>query len=73
MEPIKVLECRLNLFPAKFSWRGRVYQIEAVTECKTITAPSGQSEAYHFWVRCEGKLLHLSQMLASGQWLLQTE
>jgi hypothetical protein len=65
-----MLERSLNLFPAKFSWRGQIYQVEAVTECKTETAPSGGSEAYHFWVRCRGRLLHLSQSLASDQWLL---
>jgi len=73
MEPINMLERQLELFPAKFSWRGRIYEVESVTECKTVTAPSGRSEAYHFLVRCEGKLLHLSQVLASGQWVLQQE
>jgi hypothetical protein len=71
MESIRMLERRSNLFPAKFSWRGHIYKVEAVTECKTETTPSGRSEAYHFWVRCEGKSLHLSQMLSSGQWSLQ--
>lgn len=73
MEPINMLEQHLNLFPAKFCWQGRVYQIDSVTECKTITNPLGRSEAYHFWVRCEGKSMHLSQMLASGQWVLQQD
>ena len=73
MEPIDILERRLNLFPAKFSWRGRIYQVEAVTECKTETAPSGRSQAYHFWVRCNGHLLHLSQSLSSDQWLVQPD
>jgi hypothetical protein len=73
MEPINMLEYRLNLFPAKFRWRGRVYRIDAVTECKTVNNPAGRSEAYHFWVRCEGKLLHLSQLLTTKQWLLQTD
>ncbi len=71
MEPINVLEHRFNWFPAKFRWRGRVYSVESVTECKTVTAPTGRSETYHFWVRCEGKLWHLSQILSSGQWVLQ--
>lgn len=73
MEPISMLERRSDLFPAKFSWRGQVYRVEAVTECKTETAPSGRSEAYHFWVRCRGQLLHLSQSLASDQWLLEQD
>lgn len=73
VEPINMLERRLNLFPAKFSWRGRIYQVDAVAECKTVTASSGQSEAYHFWVRCEGELLHLSQLLSSDQWMLQND
>lgn len=71
MEPITVLECRLGLFPAKFSWRGQIYRVEAVAECKTETTPSGRSRAYHFWVRCQGRLWHLSRQLASGQWVMQ--
>ncbi len=71
MESINMIERRLNLFPAKFYWRGQLYEVEAVAECKTMMAPSGRSEAYHFWVRCQGQLLHLSQALSSGQWVLQ--
>lgn len=70
MEAIDMLECRFDLFPAKFRRDGHIYEIEAVTECKTLTAPSGRSEAYHFWVRCEGKILHLYRSLSSGQWVL---
>ena len=71
MEPIKMLEQHLNLFPAKFNWHGRVYQVDAVNECKTTISRSGQIEAYHFWVGCAGKRLHLCQNLSTGQWLLQ--
>ena len=71
MEPIKMLEQRLNLFPAKFNWQGEIYQVDAVNECKTTTSPSGRIEAYHFWVGCAGRRLHLCQNLSTGQWLLQ--
>ncbi len=71
MEPINMLECRLNLFPAKFYRQGNIYNVEAVVECQTDIVPSGRSDVYHFWVRCEGKLLHLRQGLVSGQWALQ--
>ncbi len=71
MEPINMLERRLELFPAKFCWRGRIYEVDSVSECKTMTNPAGRREVYHFWVRCAGQQLHLSQQLASGQWMLQ--
>lgn len=70
MKAIDVLECQFDLFPAKFVREDRVYEVEAVTECKTMLASSGQSESYHFWVRCQGELLHLCQTLPSGQWAL---
>lgn len=73
MEPIQILEQRFNLFPAKFSWRGQIISIDAVAECRTELAPSGRSEVYHFLVRANGKFLHLSQRLASGQWWLLPE
>jgi hypothetical protein len=73
MEPIKILEQRFNLFPSKFLWRGVTFNVEAVTECKTVLAPSGRSEAYHFWVRVNGRLWHVGQWLTSGQWWLQPE
>jgi hypothetical protein len=69
-EPIKMLERRFNSFPAKFYWQGRVYEVEAVNECKTVTVGSDDSGMYHFWVRCNGRQLHLSEILASGDWLL---
>jgi hypothetical protein len=71
MEPIKMVEQHLNLFPAKFNWNGQLYRVDAVNECKTTTSTSGRIEAYHFWVGCAGKRLHLSHHLATGQWLLQ--
>ena len=72
-EPIKMLERRFELFPAKFAWRGRIYKIEAVNECKTIPESGGHSASYHFWVRCEGQSLHLCQELSSDFWMLQPE
>jgi hypothetical protein len=72
-EPIMMLERRFNLFPAKFSWRGRVYEIEAVNECKTIPRGQGDSPVYHFWVRCGGQSLHLCQESSSDFWMLQSD
>jgi hypothetical protein len=66
-EKIKMLEYRFNWFPARFSWRGREYQIDAVNECKTEAAE------YHFWVRCEGTMLHLSHAAQSNRWALHWE
>jgi len=72
LESIKMLECQLDLFPARFSWRGKIYQVDAVNECKTITLQPGEaSPVYHFWVKCEGKLLHLVHILSSNYWGLQ--
>jgi len=73
-ETVQMLECKLNLFPARFHWRGREYRVEAVNECKTETRRSGARDGmYHFWVRCEGQLLHLSHALDSGCWAMQME
>lgn len=71
MEAIDVLERRFNLFPARFSWEGRVYEVDAVTECRTELAGVDRDETYHFWVRCNGQLLHLRQVVASDRWLVQ--
>lgn len=67
-ENITVLEFRFDWFPAKFSWNNRVYEIDAVNECQTV--PPAHDPIYHFWVRCEGKLLRLTHLLRSNQWLL---
>lgn len=72
-EPIKMLERRFELFPAKFSWRGRIYEIDAVNECKTTPGNQGDSAVYHFWVRCGGESLHLCQELSSDFWILQAD
>lgn len=73
-ENVNMLECKLNIFPARFNWRGREYQVDAVNECKTETRQIGAQDAmYHFWVRCEGQLLHLSHTLNSGRWMMQLE
>lgn len=70
-ESINMLECRFNLFPARFAWRGQVFEVEAVNECKTIAHPAGA--IYHFWVRCEGQFLHLIHHLHSDCWALQSD
>ncbi len=72
-ESIKMVERRFGLFPAKFWWRGRVYQVDAVNECQTMTDRLGQNTTYHFWVRCDGQMFHLSEVLPPGQWSLWTE
>ena len=68
-ETIEMLERRFDGFPAKFSWRGRVYRIDAVNECKTITSGS-ELGMYHFWVRSNGQRFHLCEMLPKSRWLL---
>jgi hypothetical protein len=40
-ESIRMIERRFDIFPAKFDWRGRVYRVDAVNECKTITDTRG--------------------------------
>ncbi len=72
LETVKMLEYQLDLFPAKFYWRNKVYRIDAVNECKTVTLQPGEtSPVYHFWVRCEGNLLHLVHIISSNYWGLQ--
>ncbi len=73
VESIKMLERRFNFFPAKFYWRGRVYKIDAVNECKTVTNPWDGGAMYHFWVRCNGQMLHLCEELPNGHWLLHCD
>ena len=72
-EPIRMLECRYNLFPAKFCLHGRIYEIQAVNECKTIAGNQEDGATYHFWVRCGGRQLHLSELLSSGDWRLHDD
>ena len=67
-ENITVLEYRFDWFPAKFCWKDRIYQIDAVNECKTVSAT--HAPIYHFWVRCEGRLLHLMHFMQSNRWAL---
>jgi hypothetical protein len=72
-ETIKMLERRFSHFPARFSWRGRVHQVEAVNECKTVTNPWDDKTVYHFWVRCNGQQVHLSEVSPSGDWILHSD
>jgi hypothetical protein len=62
IEQITVLEFRHNWFPARFCWRGREYSIEGVNECKT------EQTQHHFWVRCEGVIIHLIHRVQADQW-----
>lgn len=66
-ENVNMLEYRFDTFPAKFSWRGRVYQVDAVNECKT------RHWAYHYWVKCDGQMLHLVHRLRTNRWQLQID
>ncbi len=72
-ESITMLERRFQLFPAKFYWRGQVHQVDAVNECKTETHPADTRSIYHYWVRCGGKQLHLSQAMPAEKWLLHQD
>ena len=72
VESIKMLERRFDLFPAKFYWRGQVHNVDAVNECKTITSLWDDKTMYHYWVRCDVRLMHLCQE-ASGDWLVHNE
>lgn len=65
-ESIKMLERRFNLFPAKFSWRGRIYRVDAVNECQTVISPLTNHTTHHFWVRCDGQLWHLCEILPTS-------
>lgn len=71
METISVLERRFDLFPARFCWQGQIYEVEAVTECRTEICGYDKGETYHFWVRCKGHLFHLRQVVALDRWILQ--
>jgi hypothetical protein len=64
-EQITVLAYHNNWFPARFRWGSREYGIEAVNECKT------EQTEHHFWVRCEGVILHLIHRVQDDQWTLQ--
>lgn len=68
VDKIKMVERRFDFFPAKFFWRGRLHQIEAVNECKTITGRWGDGTRHHFWVRCNGQVMHLCEALPAGDW-----
>jgi hypothetical protein len=72
-ETIKIVERRFNAFPAKFNWRGSLYRVEAVNECKTVADKYGALTGFHYWVRCDGRLYHLEEALPSGQWSVHCE
>jgi hypothetical protein len=67
-ESIRMIERRFDIFPAKFDWRGRVYRVDAVNECKTITDTRGVPAAFHYWVRCDDQRFHLEEIVPSGHW-----
>lgn len=69
-EVIQMLERRFNLFPARFVWRGRVYHVDAVNACKTITSRSASQGMHHFWVRSNGQMLHLGEIFPRSDWLI---
>ena len=73
MNAIKILERRFNLFPAKFNWQGRIHHIDAVNECKTDIDNWSNQTVHHYWVRCDGQLFHLREVLPDGKWFLQSE
>ncbi len=66
-EKVSMLEYRFNIFPAKFSWRDRVYHIDAVNECRTRRA------ARHYWVKCDGQMLHLMHLLSNDKWTVSVD
>ncbi|HRV96768.1 MAG TPA: hypothetical protein P5526_31730 [Anaerolineae bacterium] len=69
-EPIQMLERRFNLFPARFTWRGRVYHVDAVNECKTMSGRFDSHGMHHYWVRSDGQLLHLCEVFPRNDWLI---
>ena len=65
---VQILERRFEIFPSKFSWRGRIYRVDAVNECKTTTHRQGIQATFHYWVRCDDQLFHLKEVVPSGHW-----
>jgi hypothetical protein len=70
LEAIKMLEFKFGLFPYKFLWRDRVYEVDAVNEVKTITE---FDPVYHFWVRSQGQMFHLRYVVNTDLWALRYE
>lgn len=69
-ESIQMLERRFNLFPARFTWRGRIYTVDAVNECKTVTSRYADQGMHHFWIRADGQMLHLCEIFPHSDWLI---
>jgi hypothetical protein len=55
------------LFMARLSRRKHRPVDESVTEIETDAILMSRREARHLWIGCEGKFLHLSQMLSSNR------
>lgn len=72
-EAIEMIERRFSWFPLKFSWRGRIYEVDAVNECKTVTNRWDQCGMHHYWVRSGDQLFHLCEVLPRSQWVLFRE
>lgn len=72
-EAIQMLERQFNLFPARFAWRGQIYDVDAVNECKTVTSRSAAQGMHHFWIRSNGQMLHLCEIFPRSEWLIYRE
>lgn len=67
-QPIRVLEQRFGLVPARFEWGGRILQVDAVERCWTELADGPGEARYHYRVRCGAARYQLSEEGQSGRW-----
>jgi len=56
-----------TLFTARLSRRKHRPTNESATDIETEANLMSHREARHFWIGCEGKFLHLGQMLLSNR------
>ncbi len=70
-EPIEVQQRRFGTFPKTFMHRGRIYTVQAVERCWTVSKRGGRVERHHFRVRCRQGTFELYQNVQHDTWYLK--
>ena len=69
-ESILITQKRFGFFPEAFLWRGKVYQVISIEECRTVSRHSlfCRVERSYFRARCAEGIFELFQDVLSNTW-----
>lgn len=72
-EAVEILERRFQLFPSVFRWRGRLYHVDAVERCWTVSRRNyrRRRERHYFQVLCGDGTFELYQDVSANTWHLR--